>query len=291
MRARHTSVVMFLIAGLFASPGWAGQSDGQKMEPLARQRSVLSTGWSRVIVRGTGSTPDADLQKAIARAGGRSGRALSIINARVAEVPNHALPALANSSTVARISLDRPLLGSLELYRCHRRCDRGATEPRPRRLRDRYCDHRLRHHAVARRSAGGGWSASPRVCRLCEWSNGPVRRLWTRHPRRRDRSREWVRFRGREKRHRAGCEPRRAESAGCVGRRHDQQRDCGARLCRCQQGRAAHPHRQPLRLGRRLRAVQHGSAHARGAAGGRRRSRRRRGGRQRRSRCCRGDAV
>src|SRR5215207_3240621 len=114
MRARHTSVVMFLIAGLCASPGWAGQSDGQKMGPLARQRSVLTTGWSRVIVRGSDSTPDADLQNAIAQAGGRVGRALSIINARVAEVPNSALAALANSSTVARISLDRPLLGSLE---------------------------------------------------------------------------------------------------------------------------------------------------------------------------------
>ena len=54
MRTRHIVGFVFLLAAVFASPGWAGQDDDQKMEPLARERARLTTGWSRVIVQATG---------------------------------------------------------------------------------------------------------------------------------------------------------------------------------------------------------------------------------------------
>ncbi|HZA34091.1 MAG TPA: hypothetical protein VE505_04145, partial [Vicinamibacterales bacterium] len=73
----------------------------------------MATGWSRVIVEAS-DPAGAGLLNAITGAGGRAGRNLSIINARVAEAPNSALAALANSPVVARVSLDRPVFPSLE---------------------------------------------------------------------------------------------------------------------------------------------------------------------------------
>src|SRR5918993_673706 len=114
MCTRYTSVLVLLIAGVVASPAWPAQGDGQKMGPLARERALLLTGSSRVIVQATDSAAAGGLANAIGQAGGRAGRALSLIDARVADVPNTALAALANNPVVARISLDRPVLGSLE---------------------------------------------------------------------------------------------------------------------------------------------------------------------------------
>jgi serine protease AprX len=114
MCTRYTSVLVLLIAGVVASPAWPAQDDGQKMGPLARERALLLTGSSRVIVQATDSAAAVGLANAIAQAGGRAGRALSLIDARVADVPNTALAALANNPVVVRISLDRPVLGSLE---------------------------------------------------------------------------------------------------------------------------------------------------------------------------------
>src|SRR5215213_7351211 len=111
---RFTTVLVFLIAGLMASRGWADQKVMLKLDPLARGRARLTTGWSRVIVQATDSAGARNLPNAIANAGGRAGRNLSIINARVAEAPNTALAALANSPVVVRVSLDRPVFGSLE---------------------------------------------------------------------------------------------------------------------------------------------------------------------------------
>jgi subtilisin family serine protease len=84
-----------------------------KLDLLARERARVATGWSRVIVEAS-DPAGAGLLNAITGAGGRAGRNLSIINARVAEAPNSALAALANSPVVARVSLDRPVFPSLE---------------------------------------------------------------------------------------------------------------------------------------------------------------------------------
>ena len=291
MCTRYTSVLVLLIAGVFASPAWPAQGDGQKMGPLARsERSSSAARRVSSCRQPIRPRPPGLRMQSLGPGAERVGH-LSIINARVAEVPNTALAALANSPVVARISLDRPVRGSLE----RTGATVGATAVRQ--------NLGLDGSGIAIAIIDSGITPShddlagpggPRVLAFVDYVNGRtlpyddyghgthVAGIV---------SRERVRFRGREKRHRAGCESRRAESAGCVGRRHYQQRHCGPRLCRRQQGRAAHPHRQPLRLGRRLRVVQHGSAHARGAARGRCRSRGRRGGRQRRSRFRRGDAV
>ena len=104
-----------LLLGTAASPPAAAEHDElTKLDPLARQRSKAATGWSRVIVQAADASGASDLETAIGETGGRPGRALRVIHGRVAEVPNGKLKALAHSRRVARISLDRPVLGSLE---------------------------------------------------------------------------------------------------------------------------------------------------------------------------------
>ena len=116
MRTRTPSipVLVFLLAAALAVPCGADQGDSHKLDPLSRQRARLSGGWSRVIVQATDAAAASGLLKAIDRAGGRPGRALPLIDARLADLPNGALAALADNPLVARISLDRPVLGSLE---------------------------------------------------------------------------------------------------------------------------------------------------------------------------------
>jgi hypothetical protein len=52
MCTRHTTVLVLLIAGVFATPGWPAQGDGQKIGPLARERALRATGSARVSVQG-----------------------------------------------------------------------------------------------------------------------------------------------------------------------------------------------------------------------------------------------
>src|SRR5207244_12792656 len=47
-------------------------------------------------------------------AGGTAGRALPLLHARVADVPNAALLALAGNALVARVSVDRLIAGAME---------------------------------------------------------------------------------------------------------------------------------------------------------------------------------
>ena len=115
MRVTSSSValVMFLLAG--ASPPIAASSgDLSKLDPLSRQRALAGSGWSRVIVRATDGSAATGLGNAIGELGGRPGRALRVIDALVADVPNGKLAALAGNPRVARISLDRLALGSME---------------------------------------------------------------------------------------------------------------------------------------------------------------------------------
>ena len=112
-RLSWTWLVLLIIAG--PSPGWAESGNGKKLGPLVSERAELTAGWSRVIVQPSDAAVTREaLAGAIQEVGGRPGRALPIIQARVADLPNGALRALADSPHVGRVSLDRPVLGALE---------------------------------------------------------------------------------------------------------------------------------------------------------------------------------
>src|SRR5437870_3009717 len=74
-----------------------------KLDPPLTYRATLLTGRSPVIVRPLSPTVDLLLQLA----GGRLGRALPNVNARVVDVPNVALTGLAANSVIQKLSLDR----------------------------------------------------------------------------------------------------------------------------------------------------------------------------------------
>ena len=115
MRVTSSSVasLVVLLAAAAGPPTAAEAGDLSKLDPPSRQRALAGSGWSRVIVRANDPTATG-LDSAISTVGGRPGRALGVIAARVADVPNGKLAALAANPRVARISLDRLALGSLE---------------------------------------------------------------------------------------------------------------------------------------------------------------------------------
>jgi serine protease AprX len=81
-------------------------------QPL--QQRVSRTGRSRVIIR-TSSTSTLGLVSSIVQlVGGTAGRSLPLVNGFVADIPNGALSALAGNLLVGHISLDRPVVGSME---------------------------------------------------------------------------------------------------------------------------------------------------------------------------------
>jgi serine protease AprX len=85
-----------------------------KLDAILQRRAAAGVGTSRIIVRGVDSTPTGTLGDLIQQAGGSAGRKLSVIQGRVAEIPNAALTALASSPYVARISVDRLIVGANE---------------------------------------------------------------------------------------------------------------------------------------------------------------------------------
>jgi serine protease AprX len=85
-----------------------------KIDSLAQRRVPLVAGWSRVIVQTVDRHSPASLGPIIAQAGGRVRRRLSLINAEVIDLPNAALTKLADSPLIARIALDRPVVGAME---------------------------------------------------------------------------------------------------------------------------------------------------------------------------------
>ena len=96
----------------FASSSFAGS--GRKIGPLAAGRAALATGSSRVIISAVDGANLPAVASAIDRAGGMRGRALPIIDAYVADVPNSALSGLLNNPAIAHIALDRVVVGTLE---------------------------------------------------------------------------------------------------------------------------------------------------------------------------------
>ena len=85
-----------------------------KLDPLLRERALLLTGRSRVIIRATDATSLATLASIIRLVGGFLGRELSIVNGYAATVPNAALPTLAASGLILHVALDRLVVGAME---------------------------------------------------------------------------------------------------------------------------------------------------------------------------------
>jgi len=105
---RRVAAFALVIAGVLPTIGSA--QTPPKLDPPLAHRATLLPGTSPVIVQPLGTSVDLLLQSV----GGTLGRSLPIINARVAAVPNVALPPLAASPLVQRLPLDRRTLGLLE---------------------------------------------------------------------------------------------------------------------------------------------------------------------------------
>jgi serine protease AprX len=84
-----------------------------KLDPVLRQRVSSQTGRSRVIVRASHGVPRDVVSNIVRQLGGTPFRALPIINGYSATVPNAALAALAALPSVAHVSLDRPVVGTV----------------------------------------------------------------------------------------------------------------------------------------------------------------------------------
>jgi serine protease AprX len=88
-------------------------STNPKLGPLVRT-AAGTAGWSRVIIRVADGASASTIEAEVERVGGRLGRRLPRLNARVAYVPNTALETLANVTAVARVSLDRPVVAVVD---------------------------------------------------------------------------------------------------------------------------------------------------------------------------------
>ena len=86
-----------------------------KLDPLLQSAVSNLTGRTRVIVRARDAQSLPPVESLIQQVGGVLGRRLSIIDARVAAIPNTALAALTASADVQRIALDRATIASLNL--------------------------------------------------------------------------------------------------------------------------------------------------------------------------------
>jgi serine protease AprX len=89
-------------------------AERQKMGPLAAERAARGVGSSRVIISAADATQLPEVVASIEHAGGACGRALPIIDACVADVPNGALAGLANNPAISYIALDRFVDSSME---------------------------------------------------------------------------------------------------------------------------------------------------------------------------------
>jgi subtilisin family serine protease len=85
-----------------------------KLDPLAQGELIDVSGSSRVIVRAADGVVPSLLTALIESVGGTVYRTLGVINAQAAILPNTALPIVAASPLVARISADRPAAGAME---------------------------------------------------------------------------------------------------------------------------------------------------------------------------------
>jgi serine protease AprX len=95
----------------FAASSFA---ERHKISPLAAERAALAVGFSQVIISAADATQLPEVAAAIEHSGGTRGRALPIIDAYVADVPNPALAGLADNPAISHIAVDRFVDGSME---------------------------------------------------------------------------------------------------------------------------------------------------------------------------------
>ncbi len=114
MRWTASLTISAALLGIFALAASSFAEPGQKMGPLAARRAGLAFGSSRVIISAADTTQLPDVADAIDRAGGTRGRALPIIDAYVADMPNAALFGLSHNPHISHIALDRVIVGTLE---------------------------------------------------------------------------------------------------------------------------------------------------------------------------------
>ena len=114
MRWTASLTISAALLGIFALAVSSFAEPGQKMGPLAARRAGLALGSSRVIITAADTNQLPDVADAIDQAGGRRGRALPIIDAYVADMPNAALFGLSHNPHISHIALDRAIVGTME---------------------------------------------------------------------------------------------------------------------------------------------------------------------------------
>ena len=112
--SQRTVVRLVSFIGIFAVSATAVFAQGQKMGPLAQKASTRTSGVSPVIIRVPDQSARSQVAAFVQAHGGSMGRQLSIIDSQVAFLPNAAISAIAGHSAVAKVSLDRPVVGSME---------------------------------------------------------------------------------------------------------------------------------------------------------------------------------
>jgi serine protease AprX len=111
---RRVRLVAAAVLWLVIAAGAVFAQAPPRVDPLVARRATQLLGSSRVIVSAVnvGALPGVTL--AIRLAGGTVARALPIINAFLADVPNAALLVLANNPLIVHIAYDRVVAGSME---------------------------------------------------------------------------------------------------------------------------------------------------------------------------------
>ena len=121
MRHSHSlgrlfALILFLAATAPSTPPMAAADPHglQKLDNALRGKAAKGQGRSRVIVRGVNGVSSDELAGVIRGLGGGNRRSLRLIGARVADVPDGALAALARHPRVAQVSDDRLIAGAME---------------------------------------------------------------------------------------------------------------------------------------------------------------------------------
>ena len=114
MRKMPTCARWVIAVLLVAGVPRAASAQATKLDTLTESRTSNPFGRSRVIVRAIDGTAPSTLVSIVVGAGGTVRRTLSIVNALAVELPNASLLTVAASPLVARISLDRPIVGAAE---------------------------------------------------------------------------------------------------------------------------------------------------------------------------------
>ena len=109
-KALLIAAIVALIAGSAAAQGRGGkgQPRREKLDPAISRLAQKVAGETAVIIE---FNSEMDAEKIIKANGGKAGRRLGILKARVGRVPNAMLKRLANHPAVKRISVDRPVQG------------------------------------------------------------------------------------------------------------------------------------------------------------------------------------